>query len=61
VLLLRESVQQKLGFDTAPPEGERFSASGFAAANGSLPSITILISRPGRRRHTGTDAPSETA
>jgi len=28
--------------------------SGCAAANGSLLSITIRISRPARRRHTGT-------
>jgi hypothetical protein len=31
-------------------------ASSFAASNGSVPSITILISRPERRSHTGTDS-----
>src|SRR5439155_15634746 len=30
-------------------------AFGFAVANGSVPSITILISRPARRSRTGTD------
>jgi hypothetical protein len=30
-------------------------ASAFDAANGSVPSITILISRPARRSRTGTD------
>jgi hypothetical protein len=30
-------------------------ASGFAAANGSVPSISIQISRPARRSRTGVD------
>ena len=33
-------------------------ALGFAVANGSVPSVTILISRPARRSRTGTDRSS---
>ena len=33
-------------------------AFGFAVANGSVPSITILISRPARRSRTGRDRSS---
>jgi len=30
-------------------------ASGFAVANGSVPAINILITRPERRNRTGMD------